>query len=233
MAAGPLAGCSTTQQEAARLQLNSARIRASENAVRVTRSDPDVSVGSVVLIRGQAQSAILVVIRNATSTPLSDLTISVGLRAGARGPRYVNAIAGLTYFGAHLPAIPAGGVLRWVFVTSSRIPPRASAFARVGSPPAWASMPAVLPTVSAAPVRTLPAGPHASELTVRVSNTSGMPQYQLPVYAYARRGARYLAAGSTIIAQLASGASTTLRLRLVGAVGSGSIGVQITPTIFQ
>ena len=86
LAAGPLAGCATTQQEAARLQLNSARIRASEVAVVVHKAGPAVVAGAVAMITGTAGSAVLVVVRNRTRSPIGDLPISVGILAagGAR-----------------------------------------------------------------------------------------------------------------------------------------------------
>ncbi|MGO9973562.1 MAG: hypothetical protein ACLP01_12310 [Solirubrobacteraceae bacterium] len=234
LAAGLLAGCATTQQEAARLQLNSARIRASAAAVRVTREDPQLAVGPVELIRGAARCAVLVVIRNRTDRPLSDLPVSVGIRDSRGAPRYLNAIAGLPYFGAHVAGIAAHGTLRWVFTTARLLPAHARPFARVGfAQPGLAPAPRLLPAIDAVRIRSTALGGDSSELSLVVRNLSGVPQYQLPVYAFVQRGRTYLAAGGAMIAHLASDASTTLRLRLLGASGGARVQVEAPPTIFQ
>jgi hypothetical protein len=233
-AAGWLAGCTTTQQEAARLQLNAARIRASEVAVRVTRQDGLVGVGPVALVRGGGGEAIVVVITNRSRTTVSDLAISVGVRGTAGKRRYLNDLAGLPYFGAHIPAIAAGGSLTWVFSTRRRLPAGAHPFALVGVPSA--PLPAggsVLPALSADQVRTVGPQGRSGGLMVAVRNDSGIPQYQLPVYAYVRSPRGFLAAGSATIAQLASNSSARLRVHLLGGAAAGPVQLEVPPTVFN
>ena len=117
-----LAGCSTTQQEAARLQLNSARLRATEHAVRIRQRNPNVRVEQVAAVRGTGGSAIVVRLRNLSSQPLTDLPISVGVTARRHRPIYLNGGAGLDYFSTHTPALAAGGELTWVLRTDRRLP---------------------------------------------------------------------------------------------------------------
>ena len=62
-----LTGCATTQQEAARLQLNSARERAAQLKVEVTRSGPDVTVQSVEVVTARGGSAFIVRLKNAVA----------------------------------------------------------------------------------------------------------------------------------------------------------------------
>ncbi len=233
LAAGPLAGCATTQQEAARLQLNSARIRASEVSVVVQSRDPAVASDPPALITGAAGSAILVAVRNLEASPVSDLPISVGIISADGTRDYLNATAGLPYFDTHLPGVPERGSLRWVFTTARRLPARARLFALVGEGPApGASHPQTLPAISA---RIHPSSERAnvSTLSLVVHNLSGVPQYQLPVYAFVRRGSRYLAAGGAIIAHLTSDHSTKLQLRLLGDASGAPVQVETPPSIFQ
>ncbi len=233
LAAGPLAGCATTQQEAARLQLNSARIRASEVAVVVHKAGPAVVAGAVAMITGTAGSAVLVVVRNRTRSPIGDLPISVGILAAGGARAYLNATAGLPYFDTHLPGVPARGSLRWVFTTARRLPARARPFALIGPAQApGASYPQTLPAISAR-IRSSSARDNISTLSLVVHNLSGVPQYQLPVYAFVRRGSRYLAAGGALIAHLTSDASTKLQLRLLGDDFGASVQVETPPSIFQ
>ncbi|MGO9901575.1 MAG: hypothetical protein ACLP0J_18250 [Solirubrobacteraceae bacterium] len=234
VAAGPLAGCATTQQEAARLQLNSARIRSSAHAVRVTRADPAVAVRTVQLIDGVTRSAVLVVIHNHTAQPISDLPISIGTRGAGGALRYLNAIAGLPYFGDHIPAISAHGTLHWIFTMARRLPGGVRLFALVGAPPSvTATRPRSLPMISAALIASTTVTVSSSDLSLDVRNRSGVPQYQLPVYAFVQRGSRYLAAGVATVAHLSSNASTTLHLRLLGALKDARLQIQTPPTIFQ
>ncbi len=53
-------GCATTQQEAVRLRLNSARIRVSEKPTKVTVAGRALRVTRVALVRGRSGSAIVV-----------------------------------------------------------------------------------------------------------------------------------------------------------------------------
>ncbi|MGO9885209.1 MAG: hypothetical protein ACLPV4_19610, partial [Solirubrobacteraceae bacterium] len=100
-----VAGCSTTMEEAARLQLNSARIRVSETGTRVTVAGHAVRVSRVSLVSGPAATAFVVVVRNESHTQVSDLPISVGVRTGRGRLVYFNARPGFeySYFDAHLP----------------------------------------------------------------------------------------------------------------------------------
>src|ERR1700722_14034179 len=63
-AAGALAGCATTQQEAARLQLNAARIRASEQPTEVKVAGQTVDVTRVARVVTGGQTAFVVQVRN-------------------------------------------------------------------------------------------------------------------------------------------------------------------------
>ena len=68
-----LAGCATTQQEAARLRLNSARLRATQVRLRVVQPNPAIKVQSVSLLASHGGSAIVVRLRNLLGHPVSDL----------------------------------------------------------------------------------------------------------------------------------------------------------------
>jgi hypothetical protein len=223
-----LAACSTTQQQAARLQLNSARLRAAELGVRVTRGDPRVRLLHVAVVRGRAGAAVIVTLHNSADSATSDLPISVGVRDVHRRRRYLNAAPGIDYFQTHVPAIPAGATLSWVFTTRRRLPPAAHPFAEVGLP-ALAAVPAraALPRVTVAAIAQT-----GRELQLTIDNESAVPQYQLQVYAVALRAGRYVAAGTASIPHLGAGSRLALRIALLGGGGAARIAVQAPPTIF-
>jgi hypothetical protein len=233
-AAGLLAGCSTTMQTAARLQLNDARIRASQAGVRVPSSQASstVRVRHLQVIASGSRTAFVVTVRNAGTSAVTDLPVSVGYTASRKVPVYLNSGMNLSYYESHLPAIGAGQQITWVFAAGRRLPARAQPFANVGAhaqPPAGeVSMPAI------STVARVTSSTTASELlSVRVRNGSGIPQYQLPVYAVARRDGRVVAAGSASVLALDGGSQQTVRLRLLGDARGADLSVEAPPTIFN
>jgi hypothetical protein len=230
LAVTALAGCATTQQEAARLRLNSARLRAAELRVRVTRADPDVRVEGISLLAGRGGSAIVVRLHNLLSRPVSDLPISVGV-ISANGRRvYLNGAPGGDYFTAHTPAIESGGVLSWVLTTRRALSSRAHPFAAVGRP-ALASGVRALPRVEATATAALVGQGRGIRVVVR--NLSTVPQYGLQVYLVANRAGRAVGAGRMTLAHLGNRASTTIEIRPVGDARAGSVAVAAAPTIFS
>jgi len=224
-----LAGCSTTQQEAARLQLNSARLRASQLSVRVTHDNPQLAVTRLAVLGSGRGSAIVVRLRSRTAHPVSDLPISVGvIRPGGRR-HYLNTAPGMDYFQTHLPVIPADGALTWV-LTTGQIPSGQRPFAIVGAQ--GAVQPGAIPTLPRLTVAATLTRPGRS-LALTVGNPSAAPQYQLPVYAVASRAGRYVAAGEATIANLGTGTSTQLQVTLVGNPARATISLEAPPTIFR
>jgi hypothetical protein len=242
-AAGVLASCSTTQQEAARLQLNSARIRAAEQPTRVTVPGAAVRVTSVALVAAGGRTAFVVDVRNRSGRGLSDLPVSVGLRIRAGRRVYLNARSTLeySYFDAHLPMVPPHGTLTWVYTTDRRLPPHATPFAAVGAEPAPPVPGSSTPPLIRARALVAPDAPTTGghrgggtpELAIALQNRSGVPQYQLQVYAFAQRAGHYVAAGNRTILYLGGQASTTLRLGLLGSLDHARLRIEALPTILQ
>ena len=227
---GALTGCTTTQQKAARLRLNSARIRTTQLPTRIGESDAQVRVSGLSLVRQPGRTALVVTVQNDGPNALSDLPVIVGYRVGHGRPTYLNAAAGLGYFQSHLPVIAGHGTLHWVLTNSLAVPLGGRPFARVGSTAAVSTNPpADLPAIRIEQVSRAPHG----RLRLRVVNASGVPQLQLPVYAVAEHGDRVVAAGQTTIEQLGSGAHATITLTLIGTGGSRQIAVVAPPTIFR
>jgi hypothetical protein len=229
-AAGSTAGCVSTQDKAARLRLNSDRIRASQSVTRVAVAGPAVSVAAVALVSAGRRTAFVVTVRNGTGRAVSDLPISVGYRSAHRRSVYVNADADLGYFAAHLPVVAAHRRFIWVYTSGRRLPRHARPFALIGPRPAVSAGLAGAPPVIDAGTRTTVPG---DLLEIAVRNPSGIPQYQLPVYAVARRGGRTTAAGVGMVKELDGGATQTLRLHLLGRLDQASVQLEAPATIAQ
>jgi hypothetical protein len=226
-----VAGCATTQQEAVRLQLNSARIRASEHPTKVAVAGRALRVTRVALVRGRRGSAIVVRLHNPGTRTISDLPISVGVRKGAARQRPLNARSSseLSYFDAHVPVIAAGETVTWVYATRHPTPAGARPYAIVGARPSVrAPRVTTAPVISASAAGKLPWFPQAA---VTLHNRSSVPQYQLQVYAVARRGRRYVAAGALTVPHLGSGGTHTVTVPLLGHPARGRLGLEALPTI--
>jgi hypothetical protein len=229
--AAALTGCATTMQEAARLQLNSARIRTSQAATHVRSAGSAVQVLHVARVSGGGRTAFIVELRNPGRRAIADLPISVGVRDPHGRRIEVNALSPQedSYFFAHLPGIAAGRTLTWVYTTQRRLPRSARPFALVETRPD----PPVGATGEVPTIRARARGAGRSELEVTLRNLSAVPQYQLQVYAVARSGGRYLAAGNLTVPHLGSQSAQTVRVPVVGNLGDAALAVQALPTILN
>lgn len=226
-----LTGCATTQQQAARIQLNNARIRANLTALRLTGTSSAVDVTSIGVLRDRSggRVAVVVTLRNRSPSPVSDLPLLVGAKLANGHQMYLNSAPNLAYFRNHVPAIAAHGELTWVLTLIHKLPRGARPFVRVGSP-----NPTTTPAIGTLPtLRVETSELTGSDATVTVQNASGVTQYQLPVYAVATRGQRSVAAGQALVEELDGGATARLRLPLVGNASGATLSLEAPPTIFK
>jgi hypothetical protein len=223
-----LTGCATTQDRNARAKLDATRLLAARRPTVVGAPNPDVRVGKVALLHHDGAVAVVVELRNVSRLPLTDLPIAVGLRRGGR-ERALNGRGGLAYFQSHVAAIGPGATTAWVFTAPHLEDLSGEPYAVVGrpaQPPISAA--ASLPTLAVAP-----ASPLGAVVRIRIANHTQVPQYGLPVYAFARRGSRYTAAGRTTLHHLGTGAAKEVRLTLIGSTRGARLSVQSQPSIFE
>jgi hypothetical protein len=226
-----VSGCVSTEQKAAWAHVQAARIIASQSPMIVRHSGDETRVTRVVLLRAAGRLAIAVQLRNLTARALSDLPLSVGLRRGNRRV-YLNRRAGLDYFRTHVPEIPPGGAVTWVFTTRATPRLRGHAFAVAGdeaAPPVTVAH--TIPQVSAVLSSVTPAA-GSRALRIRVINRSAVPQTELQVYATVLSPGGYAAAGSATIADLGTGDSTTTTVSLVGRPRGSRVRLEALPTMF-
>ena len=226
-----LTGCvETTQEKNARLQLQDDRLLASRSAVRVSSPDPNVSVVAVRTLRASSGTAVAVTLRNDGTRPVSDLPISVGVKTRSGRIAYLNGQAELAYFQTHLAALAGGAETTWVFTTPSRAPAGA-VFARVGASAIPIDRAVTrLPVIGSSVTSVRPAGRDRAIAAAEVSNSSGVAQAGLVIYAYATSGERLLGAGTVLVVNLDSGARTAVQIPLLGTSNPASLQLQIPPT---
>ena len=223
-----LPGCETTQDANARLLLRGDHTRASRLPVNVTTTDPNVKVLAADAVRGKDNGAIVVSLRNDGDTTATDLPIEVGVRSGG-SETPLNA-KGAEYYGEnHAPALPPGKGTTWVFPVAKAVPP-GTAFARVGPPPAGAATPGDdLPEIQAELQNPLA----NSTLSVKITNKSDIPQYDMGVYAVAKKGSSYVAAGEATLEHLGSNGTATVQVPVAGDGQGAQFQIFVTPTFFK
>jgi hypothetical protein len=225
-----LAGCTTTQHEAQRLQLDAARLRAAIAGTRVEAQNKRVRPTSIRTVTADGSVAFVVTVRNDDRRAVTDLPISVGYTAANGSRVYLNDATGLKYFQAHLPAIAGGKSLTWVYTSARRIPQGARLFALIGAKPA---APALLTETDVRIQLHYGYASGSHSVTVQLENPTSVPQYQLQLYAYASDGSGYVAAGNTTVADLGAGSRQKVKLSLVGAANDRNLRVRAVPTILQ
>jgi hypothetical protein len=221
--AAAVSGCATTQDSNKRISVRFDRTLASRKPLELKGTDPDVKVVRTAVIDGKDQSAIVVVLRNTGDGPVNDLPIEVGPQGG----RPLNTAANVPYFQSHAPAIAPGEEATWVYTSKEPIG-ASQAFARVGRP-------ASPPLTTAGHVSEIEAGGKGDGSTIRarLTNDTGIPQYDLDVYAVALRDGRYVAAGRASLEHLGVSQSARLSLPLVGEAKGTRIQVFAPQTLFQ
>ena len=218
-----LSGCVSTQTTAARARLVNDRVLAATRPTEVVRSNPEVGVGAPVLIRSAAGTAVVIPVQNRSSSALTDLPISVGIRTRTGRTVFLNRSAGIDYFESHVAAIPPRGSVTWVFTTGRRVTP-GRPFATVGFPQLHPSLAGGLPRITAS---------WRGTASVSVTNQSAIPQDDLPVYVVAVRGGRDVGAARAAVAHLGTHRRATVTVNLPGGAGRATLYVIALPTIFS
>jgi len=216
-------GCATTQDANKRASITADRTLASRKPLELKRVDPHVQVVSTTVLNGKQGSAVVAVLRNRGDQPVNDLPIEVGPEGG----QPVNTRPNVPYFQSHGPAIAPGEQTTWVYVSKDPLGAR-RAFVRVGAPEPS-------PVTTAGHVDELDATGSGAGAAVQaqVTNDTGVPQYDLDVYAVARRGRRYVAAGRANVVHLGVTESARLSLPLIGDAKGAQVEVFAPQTLFQ
>jgi hypothetical protein len=227
LAATALAGCKTTQQANDRRELWASRTLASRVPVDVTKENPDVKVERVAVVRGKDGGAIVAVLRNVSDHVVNDLPIEAGV-----GNQPVNVGKAFTYAQTRAPALDPGEEGTWVFHPKKPLPAGAP-FARVGEPPspALASTDELPQLEAISPISD--ANSANTTLSVRITNKSDIPQYDLEVYAVATKGKDYAAAGVAPIEHLGSNGDATVEVPLTGDAKGAPVQLFVSPIYFK
>jgi hypothetical protein len=222
-------GCKTTQQNNDRLEIRAKRTIEARTPVHVTRVNPDVKVLRAALVRGKGGGAVVVVLQNTGSKSATELPLEVGVKGGG-GEVALNAGKTLGYAENHAPALEPSQRTTWVFKTGKPLP-AGTAFAKVGAEPAD---PLTAPSDDLPDLEAVAQGaPTNGSLSVKITNKSDIPQYDLGVYATAKKGHGFVAAGQATVEHIGSNEDRTVAVPLIGDPKRAQVQLYITPTYFE
>jgi hypothetical protein len=185
-------GCESTQDKSAKIAAELGPVR-QEAGLEISKRSKDVKVVSTTLLTDQAGSAVVVRLRNNSSTGLVGVPIAIDVLDAKGKSVYRNDIPGIEPALAAVPFIPAGGETEWVHdqILAGGRPARVEVKVGAGGEPFGGELPRV--SVSAPKIEGDPfSGVLASG---NVSNESGEDLDRLLLYAVARKGGKIVAAG--------------------------------------
>jgi len=225
-----LAGCQTTQQTAARLKIRSARLLQDRKPAKVTEVAPGITVLGTSVVRDGKRTAIAVDLQNTGKVPLTDLPLSLELE---RGKKLIEVNGRpLSYYQAHTAAIGAGEKTTWVFAGKKPVPDGGELSARVGKPVDPPTTPTNETLLDVSGIKVTPSGSGAT-VTAEIHNPHEYPQYNVPVFAWARKGGRLVSAGQKTIEEVPTGGTESVSLDLIGDPGSTPVQVLAPATMFK
>lgn len=217
-----LTGCQTTAEKSASLEraaLQRAKTApAAAKGLSIARASTALHVISTAALHSSEGIAAEVTVRNGSDTPQESAPLAIAVRSAGGSTLYSNASPGLAHSLISLPLVPAHGTATWVDdqVEGSGTPTSVTATVGEGQPARGA-----LPQIKVSG-RLAAQSADTAEVQGTVTNSSSVEQKELVVYAVLTRGKRIVAAGRSVLAQLAAHASGSFQIFLIGADAAGA-----------
>ncbi len=225
-----LGGCETTAEKSARLERVAKHAAlSSERGLTIAKASPYVKVVAARVLHSGEQTAAIVTLRNLSSHALRDLPIAITVRDASGHAIFQNNAPGLEAALTSVALLPADAQVTWVDdqVQASGAP--ASVAALVGEAP---RAPAGVPRLRVGgvhPIEDPASGPGAAGT---VTNASGIVQYDLVVYALARRNGKLVAAGRAVLPEVPAHGSSGFEIFWVGNPVGAQLVLSAPPTTF-
>lgn len=216
-----LSGCESSQERSAKLERVAkrreaqllAKTEAQRRLLTIAHPSRRVSVTGVTLLKSAEGMAVVVTLRNHSSTAVREVPVRVTVHGADGASVYTNETPGQAPALISASLIPAHSTLRWIDDQVEASGPAQSATAEVGEAPT-ASGPVPALSVSGAHMIEDPTnGPGAEG---EVVNHSGVSQSELVVYAVASKQGRVVAAGRAVLPSAPAGEATHFQLFFIG-----------------
>jgi hypothetical protein len=226
-------GCESTRERAAKFAKEGDKAFAAKG-LDVGAANRAVAIVSTAVISDENGSAVVAVLRNEGPTTLVNVPVELVVRDASGSATARNDAPGLENGLTHVALLPPGRAVTWVndqlSLTGGR-PSRATLTVGRGE-----DAPSNVDQVSVEiEPGTRVVGDPASGLTAvgRVRNDSSIAQRDLVVACTARRGARAVAAGRSIVPSLAPGRRDRFNVYFIGNPTGAQLDCTAQPTTFQ
>jgi hypothetical protein len=227
-----LSGCETTAEKAAKLEKVAKRREREvgvhlEHGLSITHVSRKVKVDGTTILRSSEGAAVVVTLRNTSTTPLRNVPVEINVRDAHGASVYANTVPGLAAGLISAPLIPAHGELRWVDDQVQLSGSPASAVATVGEA---ASTTGAIPRITVTGTHVVEDPTNGPTAEGTVVNASGVSQQELIVYAVATHAGRIVAAGRAIVPEAAAHSSTRFQLFFIGDPRGATVALSAPPT---
>jgi hypothetical protein len=224
-----LSGCQSTQQRSAELQRRASRATLAQHSVSVTHQDPSVQVLDSAVVHSSTGAAVVVTLRNRSSSPIQNAPIEITVRDFHRTLLYQNDTPDLEPSLRSVPLMMGGSGALWVDdqLPLTDTPASVSAVVGVGAHLAHATA-----RLSVSGVHRVDEPGVGSGVAGTVTNHSKLTQRDVLVYAVGRRARHITAAGRAAIPEIPPHASAPFQLFLLGDAGGAKIQTSALPTSF-
>jgi hypothetical protein len=231
VASGLFAGCETTQEKSAKLEVSGAGL-AQTDTVKLTASNREIEVVDKTVLTDQYGTAVIVRLRNTGTQPQVDVPIQVDIKDPKGKSVFKNDTEGLEDGLLNIQVIEPGKETWWVHDQVFPMGKAAGFDVTIGKSevPPPASIPkltATKPEINEDPVSGI-------EVQGEITNESEVEQTDLLIYAVATKGGKVVAAGRGLIPKLKTGPKgEPYNIFFIGDPIGADIEVFATPNTFE
>jgi hypothetical protein len=231
LAAVLLSACATTQEKSARLEKialkKAANLPLGAKGLKIAKPSAEFQVLDAVALHSSEGTAVALKLRNRSGKAQSVVPVLITVTGANGASVYSNSTPGLANSLVSASYVPAHGTVVWVNDQIQATATAQGVKTEVGEgKPASGSAPAV--KVTEYHLEHEPGG--IALVAGKVSNPSKVAQRELVVTAVAERGGKTVAAGRSVVPELAAGGTGSFQIFLVGSDSGAKITVGVTPS---
>ncbi len=231
LAAAGLSACETTQEKSARLEKialkKAANLPLGAKGLKISSPSRQLQVLDAVALHSSEGSAVAVQLRNRSGRAQAVVPVLITVTGADGASVYSNSTPGLATSLVAASYVPAHGTVVWVDDQIQASAPAKGVKTVLGEgKPAPGAAPKI--EVTAWHLEHEPGG--IALVAGKVANRSTVGQRELVVTAVADRGGHTVAAGRSVIPELAAGETGSFQIFLVGSDSGAKLTVAVTPS---
>ncbi len=229
-----LSGCESSQEKSARIE-KQVKLEEPQHPVSVVRgltiahASTQVKVLATQVLHSAEGTAAVVTVRNVSAHALRDIPIAITVKDAAGHTLFQNNAPGLEAALTSVPLLAPHEQFTW-------IDDQVQATGSGGTPKTVSALVGEAQAASTSAPRIDLSEVHATEeaggagAAGTVHNTSGVAQRNLVVYAVARRGGQIVAAGRSVLSEVAAHSSSPFQVLFIGSAAGAKLEVSAPPS---